>query len=161
MADSLEPKKNYSPILISIFCIGIILFILFTQCEVSNIKLKPKDASLILIILALLAYINNYQMLFLLLLGMFLFVYFAPNEMINKLFSPFIKKKEKKSIIKNNIEIDDQISVDIPDMNTDNEITLDTDIEIDDNIEDDIEHSKVDVEGPEEDLYLTAKKKIN
>jgi len=160
MADSLEPKKNYSPILISIFCIGIILFILFTQCEVSNIKLKPKDASLILIILALLAYINNYQMLFLLLLGMFLFVYFAPNEMINKLFSPFIKKKEKKSIIKNNIEIDDQISVDTPDMNTENEITLDTDIEIDDNI-DDIEHNEVDIEGPEEDLYLTAKKKIN
>lgn len=160
MADALEPKKSYSPILISIFCIGIILFILFTQCEVSNIKLKPKDASLILIILALLAYINNYQMLFLLLLGMFLFVYFAPNEMINKLFSPFIKKKEKKSIIKNNIEIDDQISVDTPDMNTENEITLDTDIEIDDNI-DDIEHSEVDIEGPEEDLYLTAKKKIN
>lgn len=160
MADSLEPKKSYSPILISIFCIGIILFILFTQCEVSNIKLKPKDASLILIILALLAYINNYQMLFLLLLGMFLFVYFAPNELINKLFSPFMKKKEKKSIIKKNIEIDDQISVDIPDMNTDNEITLDTDIEIDDNI-DDIEHNEVDIEGPEEDLYLTAKKKIN
>lgn len=88
-------SKNFSPILISIFCIGIIFFILITQCEVSNIRLKPKDASLVLIFLALLAYINNYNWLFILLLGAFIFIYFAPNEYVNKIFSQFIKQKKK------------------------------------------------------------------
>ena len=96
-------KKNISPILISVFCIGIIIFILFTQCEVSNVKLKPKDASLVLIFLALLAYINNYHILFIILLGVFMFLYFSPSDYVNKIFTPFLKKKQDvqtKSIIK-------------------------------------------------------------
>jgi len=160
MTDIDIPKKNYGPVLISLFCVGIIIFILFTQCEVSNIKLKAKDASLVLIFLALLAYINNYQFLFLLLLGVFIFIYFAPNELINKLFAPFIKTKPMKSIIKKPKE---NIEIETPELTTDNEITLDTDIEMEEMPEsiivfDDAEDNK-ELAGPEEDIYLEAKKK--
>jgi len=167
-------KKNYSPILISVFCIGIILFILFTQCEISNVKLKPKDASLVLIILALLAYINGYHLLFLLLLGVFIFIYFSPNDSINNLFLKFFNKEKKiekplRSIMKKpkKVEIEDTvdtIEIETPDATTDNEstmdqepltdseITLDTDIELDEDIEE--------PHNTEGDYYMNIKKKI-
>lgn len=158
MSDIEVAPKKISPFLISIFCIGIILFILFTQCEVSNIKLKPKDASLILIFLALLAYINNNTKLFLFLLGSFLFIYFTPNNFVLNFLSKIIPEKKPKSIIKKKVVIED------PNPENDYEdtesmggtevtdITLDTDIELDDIAE---------PENIEEDPYLTAKKRIN
>lgn len=159
------PTSNkLSPILISIFCIGIIFFILFTQCEVSNIKLKPKDASLVLIFLALIAYINNYNLLFLVLLGTFIFLYFGNGEYINKLISGFFKKEndKPKSIIKKpkKVRIEEEhfetpeITIDTDlETTTDNEITIDTDIDLDDNIDE--------PQNTNGDVYMMAKKQIN
>jgi len=153
-------QNKFSPVLISIFCIGIIFFILFTQCEVSNIKLKPKDASLVLIFLALLAYINNYNVLFLMLLFSFIILYFSPEDYINKILSPFFKKDKPKSIIKKSKEKKVRIEEEIPDIDietdvettTDNEITIDTDIDLDDNIDEPI--------NTDGDIYMSAKKEI-
>ena len=64
----MNENSRISSVIVSVFCIGIIVFILFTQMEISTIKLKMKDASLILIFLALLVYINGYEKLFLALL---------------------------------------------------------------------------------------------
>lgn len=118
-------NNNYNSVIVSLFCVGIILFILFTQCEVSNIKLKMKDASLILIFFALLAYINGYEKLFILLLIAFVLIYFTPQKYFDKFFSPIIKKKsilKKENITE---EIDEKTYT------TDNEPTIDIDIDID------------------------------
>ena len=65
--------------------------------EISTIKLKLKDASLILIFLALLVYINGYEKLFLVLLLVFVIFYFTPSEYTNRIMSYFT---QKKSILK-------------------------------------------------------------
>jgi high-affinity Fe2+/Pb2+ permease len=65
--------------------------------EISTIKLKLKDASLILIFIALLVYINGYEKLFLVLLLVFVIFYFTPSEYTNKIVSYFT---QKKSILK-------------------------------------------------------------
>lgn len=126
-------KSKYRNVIVSLFCVGIILFILFTQCEVSNIRLKMKDASLILIFFALLAYINGYEKLFILLLVIFVLIYFTPQKYINKFFSPILKKSinQPKSIIKEK-SIPDDITEKT--YTTDNEITIDTDIDVYDDI---------------------------
>jgi len=93
----MNENSRISSVIVSIFCIGIIVFILFTQMEISTIKLKLKDASLILIFLALLVYINGYERLFLLLLLVFVIIYFTPNDYFNKVLSYFT---QKKSILK-------------------------------------------------------------
>ena len=108
-----------------IFCIGIIFFIFMTQCKLSKIQLKMKDASLILIFFALLAYINGYEILFVLLLLSFTLIYFTPQKKFDKYFSLFIKKEsneELNELKENTIDTIDTIE------------TNETDIEIDDNI---------------------------
>ena len=93
----MNENSRISSVIVSVFCIGIIIFILFTQMEISTIKLKLKDASLILIFLALLVYINGYEKLFLVLLLVFVIFYFTPSEYTNKIVSYFT---QKKSILK-------------------------------------------------------------
>jgi hypothetical protein len=93
MIENLQ-ENRISSVIISIVCVGIILFILFTQCEISNIRLKPKDASLLLIFIALLAYINGYEKIFLLLLFIFVVIYFTPTKYIEDISSLFITKKQ-------------------------------------------------------------------
>ena len=93
----MNENSRISSVIVSIFCIGIIIFILFTQMEISTIKLKLKDASLILIFIALLVYINGYEKLFLVLLLVFVIFYFTPSEYTNKIVSYFT---QKKSILK-------------------------------------------------------------
>ena len=93
----MNENSRISSVIVSIFCIGIIIFILFTQMEISTIKLKLKDASLILIFIALLVYINGYEKLFLVLLFVFVIFYFTPSEYTNKIVSYFT---QKKSILK-------------------------------------------------------------
>jgi len=118
-------ESRMSPIVISLICIGIILFILVTQCEISNIKLQAKDASLVLIILALLAYINGYNVLFMIILGIFVLVYFAPPKYINK-FMSFIRPQDNKPFLpalKKSQQHQNE------DSHTETEITLDTDID--------------------------------
>lgn len=158
----IEKKTNstLTPVMVSIFCVGIILFILFTQCEISSIKLKPKDASLILIFLALVAYINQYHILFLVLLGTFIFIYFSPNDFINNIFSKFIKTKPKSIIKKTKkvrIEPEEILSPEITletEGMSETEITLDTDIDID--IDDELDEPQ----NSKEDIYMNAKKEI-
>jgi hypothetical protein len=111
-------------IIISIFCIGIILFIFMTRCKVAKIQLKMKDASLILIFFALLAYINGHEILFIILLLSFSIIYFTPQNYFDKYLSNFLGKKGKN--------IPHKIPHEIPYENTIE--TVDTDIEIDDNI---------------------------
>ena len=93
----MNENSRISSVIVSVFCIGIIIFILFTQMEISTIKLKLKDASLILIFLALLVYINGYEKLFLFLLLMFVIFYFTPSEYTNRIMSYFT---QNKSILK-------------------------------------------------------------
>jgi len=111
-------------IIISMFCIGIIFFIFMTRCKVSKIQLKMKDASLILIFFALLAYINGHEYLFVFILLAFSIIYFTPQHYFDRYLSKFLGKKDKKNIyqeplqeptIENSetdIEIDDNITID-------------------------------------------------
>ena len=147
MIENLQ-ENRISSVIISIVCVGIILFILFTQCEVSNIRLKPKDASLLLIFIALLAYINGYEKIFLLLLFIFVVIYFTPTKYIEDISSLFITKKQInnrstfKRLDRHSLQHNEEQPNEQPDEqpneqldNQDNEsqanteITLDTDID--------------------------------
>lgn len=120
-------------IIISMFCIGIIFFIFMTRCKVSKIQLKMKDASLILIFFALLAYINGHEYLFVFILLAFSIIYFTPQHYFDHYLSKFLGKKEKKipkeppqelpqeSTIETEIEIDDNITIDEQDDQVDQE----------------------------------------
>jgi hypothetical protein len=111
-------------IIISMFCIGIIFFIFMTRCKVSKIQLRMKDASLILIFFALLAYINGHEYLFVFILIAFSIIYFTPQYYFDHYLSKFLGKKEKKVLnqeplqeptietIETDIEIDDNITID-------------------------------------------------
>lgn len=111
-------------IIISMFCIGIIFFIFMTRCKVSKIQLKMKDASLILIFFALLAYINGHEYLFIFILLAFSIIYFTPQHYFDQYLSKFLGKKDKKishqepmqeptiETIETDIEIDDNITID-------------------------------------------------
>jgi hypothetical protein len=111
-------------IIISMFCIGIIFFIFMTRCKVSKIQLKMKDASLILIFFALLAYINGHEYLFVFILLAFSIIYFTPQHYFDSYLSKFLGKKDKKNIYQEppqeptietsetDIEIDDNITID-------------------------------------------------
>lgn len=110
-------------IIISMFCIGIIFFIFMTRCKVSKIQLKMKDASLILIFFALLAYINGHEYLFVFILLAFSIIYFTPQHYFDNYLSKFLGKKDIKieqeppqeptiETIETDIEIDDNITID-------------------------------------------------
>ncbi len=83
-----------------------------------------KDASLILIFFALLAYINGHEYLFVFILLAFSIIYFTPQHYFDSYLSKFLGKKDKKNIyqeplqeptIENSetdIEIDDNITID-------------------------------------------------
>lgn len=108
-------------IIISIFCIAVIFFIFMTRCKVAKIQLKMKDASLILIFFALLAYINGHEYLFVMLLLAFSIIYFTPQHYFDSYLSKFLGKKEKKILRQ---EPPQELTIE----------TIETDIEIDDNI---------------------------
>ena len=151
----MNENSRISSVIVSVFCIGIIIFILFTQMEISTIKLKLKDASLILIFIALLVYINGYEKLFLVLLLVFVIFYFTPSEYTNRIMSYFT---QKKSILKKVrvVEEQEQEPEEEPeeeyeqeeqeeiDDNYDNESQANTEITIDDDIEnEDIQINKI------------------
>lgn len=155
----MNENSRISSVIVSVFCIGIIIFILFTQMEISTIKLKLKDASLILIFLALLVYINGYEKLFLVLLLLFVIFYFTPSEYTNKIVSYFT---QKKSILKKVRVVEEQEPEQEPDEeyeqeeqdededqeeiddNYDTESQANTEITIDDDIEnEDIQINKI------------------
>ena len=130
---------TWFPNLINIVGIIVVIVIFFTQSEKSSIKLKAKDASLILVLLAFMAYINGYEKLFILFLVSFLIIYFLPMEKISNLFG-----KNKKKVVRRIRRIDpeeyeqepeqEQEVYDEMESQSENEITLDTDIE-EDNVE--------------------------
>ena len=157
----MNENSRISSVIVSIFCIGIIIFILFTQMEISTIKLKLKDASLMLIFLALLVYINGYEKLFLVLLLVFVIFYFTPSEYTNRIMSYFT---QKKSILKKVRVVEEQEQEQEPeqepdeeyeqeepeedqeeiDDNYDTESQANTEITIDDDIEnEDIQINKI------------------
>ena len=158
----MNENSRISSVIVSVFCIGIIIFILFTQMEISTIKLKMKDASLILIFLALLVYINGYEKLFLVLLLVFVIFYFTPSEYVNRVMSYFTQKKsilkkvrvveDKDSEPEEYQEQEEQEEQEEPeeqeqyeiDDNYDNESQANTEITIDDDIEnEDIQINKI------------------
>jgi hypothetical protein len=124
--------------------------------EISTIKLKLKDASLMLIFLALLVYINGYEKLFLVLLLVFVIFYFTPSEYVNRIMSYFT---QKKSILKKVRVVEDKELEQEPEEyeqndeeeyqdeyqdETDNESQANTEITIDDDIEnEDIQINKI------------------
>ena len=155
----MNENSRISSVIVSVFCIGIIIFILFTQMEISTIKLKLKDASLILIFIALLVYINGYEKLFLVLLLVFVIFYFTPSEYTNRIMSYFTQKKsilkkvrvveEKEQEPDEEYEQEEQYEeleseeTEIDD-NYDNESQANTEITIDDDIEnEDIQINKI------------------
>jgi hypothetical protein len=152
----MNENSRISSVIVSIFCIGIIIFILFTQMEISTIKLKLKDASLMLIFLALLVYINGYEKLFLVLLLVFVIFYFTPSEYVNRIMSYFTQKKSilKKVRVVEDKELeqepeeyeqnDEEEYQDEYQEETDNESQANTEITIDDDIEnEDIQINKI------------------
>lgn len=155
----MNENSRISSVIVSVFCIGIIIFILFTQMEISTIKLKLKDASLILIFIALLVYINGYEKLFLVLLLVFVIFYFTPSEYTNRIMSYFTQKKsilKKVRVVDNKEQEPDEEyeqeeqyeeleseETEIDD-NYDNESQANTEITIDDDIEnEDIQINKI------------------
>jgi len=155
-------NKNYNNVIVSLFCVGIIIFILFTQCKVSNIKLKMKDASLILIFIALLAYINGYEKLFILLLVVFVLVYFTPQKYFDNFFSPLIGKEQKTKEKIQKREVKNTLTEETNEK-TDNEITIDADIDvdIDVDIEDPIDEEFDGIVYSEENVREEIRKKNN
>lgn len=157
----MNENSRISSVIVSIFCIGIIIFILFTQMEISTIKLKLKDASLILIFLALLVYINGYEKLFLILLLVFVIFYFTPSDYFNNIMSYFTQRKsilKKVRVVENkDHESDEEYEQDEQyeeqeseqneiDDNYDNESQANTEITIDDDIENyDIENNDIQI----------------
>ena len=155
----MNENSRISSVIVSVFCIGIIIFILFTQMEISTIKLKLKDASLILIFLALLVYINGYEKLFLVLLFVFVIFYFTPSHYVNRIMSYFTQKKSilKKVRVVEDRELEPEPDEEYPpeqeeqgeeqseiDDNYDNESQANTEITIDDDIEnEDIQINKI------------------
>ena len=154
----MNENSRISSVIVSIFCIGIIVFILFTQMEISTIKLKMKDASLILIFLALLVYINGYEKLFLVLLLVFVIFYFTPSEYMNRIMSYFTQKKSilkkvrvvedkepepDEEYLEQEYQEEEQEQEEIDD-NYDTESQANTEITIDDDIEnEDIQINKI------------------
>ena len=157
----MNENSRISSVIVSVFCIGIIIFILFTQMEISTIKLKLKDASLILIFIALLVYINGYEKLFLVLLLVFVIFYFTPSEYMNRIMSYFTQKKsilKKVRVVEEQEqepdeeyeqeeqekEEDQEQEQDEIDDNYDTESQANTEITIDDDIEnEDIQINKI------------------
>ena len=144
----MNENSRISSVIVSVFCIGIIIFILFTQMEISTIKLKMKDASLILIFLALLVYINGYEKLFLVLLLVFVIFYFTPSDYFNNIMSYFTQKKSilKKVRVVEEVEPEQEPEQEQEDEYTeqDTESQANTEITIDDDIEnDDIQINKI------------------
>jgi hypothetical protein len=104
-----------------------------TRCKVSKIQLKMKDASLILIFFALLAYINGHEYLFFFILLAFSIIYFTPQHYFDNYLSKFLGKKEKNpspqepsqeptiETIETDIEIDDNITIDEEEQEKSNE----------------------------------------
>ena len=84
-----------------------------------------KDASLILIFFALLAYINGHEYLFVILLLSFSIIYFTPQYYFDHSLSIFLGKNEKKIHLQEPLQEPPQE----PTIET-----IETDIEIDDNI---------------------------
>jgi hypothetical protein len=138
----MNENSRISSVIVSIFCIGIIIFILFTQMEISTIKLKLKDASLMLIFLALLVYINGYEKLFLVLLLVFVIFYFTPSEYVNRIMSYFT---QKKSILKKVRVVEDkELEQEPEEYEQNDESQANTEITIDDDIEnEDIQINKI------------------
>jgi hypothetical protein len=140
----MNENSRISSVIVSVFCIGIIVFILFTQMEISTIKLKMKDASLILIFLALLVYINGYEKLFLFLLLVFVIFYFTPSDYFNNIMSYFTQKKSilKKVRVVEEVEPEhepeqeeyqeDEYTEQDTESQANTEITIDDDIENED-----------------------------
>jgi hypothetical protein len=156
----MNENSRISSVIVSVFCIGIIVFILFTQMEISSIKLKLKDASLILIFLALLVYINGYEKLFLFLLVIFVIFYFTPSKYSNKFMSYFTPKKsilkkvrvfeeqeqelEQEQEQEQEQELDEYSQQEEQEDNNDTESQTNTEITIDDDIEnEDIQINKI------------------
>ncbi len=154
----MNENSRISSVIVSVFCIGIIIFILFTQMEISTIKLKLKDASLILIFIALLVYINGYEKLFLVLLLVFVIFYFTPSEYMNRIMSYFTQKKSilkkvrvveepeqepDEEYLEQEYQEEEQEQEEIDD-NYDTESQANTEITIDDDIEnEDIQINKI------------------
>ena len=154
----MNENSRISSVIVSVFCIGIIVFILFTQMEISTIKLKLKDASLILIFIALLVYINGYEKLFLFLLLIFVIFYFTPIKYSNKIISYFTPKKsilKKVRVVEEvepevepepepELEHEEYYEQEEQDDNYDTESQTNTEITIDDDIEnEDIQINKI------------------
>lgn len=158
----MNENSRISSVIVSVFCIVIIIFILFTQMEISTIKLKLKDASLILIFFALLVYINGYEKLFLVLLLVFVIFYFTPSHYVNRITSYFTQKKsilkkvrvveeqeqepepeEYEQDVQEEYQEEEQEQTEIDD-NYDTESQANTEITIDDDIENiDIQINKI------------------
>ena len=116
-------------IIISLVCIGVIGFIIFTQCNIKKLEFKSKDLSLIILVFSFILYINGYEKLFLIFLVGFIIIYFVPIKNLKNIYSKISnneetddsnkikkekkkKKNEKKEEIKKKEEEDeDTISI--------------------------------------------------
>ena len=154
-------------ITISLLCIAIITVLFFTQYDIKKLNFEPKDASIILLVLAFVAYVNKYEKLFLLFLGIFILIYFIPLEKLKSFIQPitaqisFFKKegfsnkddneentktkkknKSKKKVEPKIIDEPEDDDLDNDEITIDDQISVLEDIDEDSNVEAKIEKFK-------------------
>ena len=121
-------------ILISVLCVMVAFFIFYTQSDFSSFSLPNKDASLILLVFAVFAYVNKHEILFIILLILFVIIYFVDNQKIKKIINPLFKYFETKKPEpieekpKENKVLEIETTLDLNTENT-NEFTIDDNID--------------------------------
>ena len=132
--------NNYSNMVITLLCVGIITLLFFTSFNFKNLNFSPKDLALLLLLFAFLFYVNGYDKMFILSSCLFLVFYFVPHEKLKSLYSQYLqnhvekiskprggkKSKEKESFKNNNLDEDSDSSTEDDDENGENyEVTID------------------------------------
>ena len=113
-------------IIISLVCIGVIGFIIFTQCNIKKLEFKSKDLSLIILVFSFILYINGYEKLFLIFLLGFIIIYFVPIKNLQNLYLKISKKEvdEEKKIKKDKKKKKDEKKEEIEKKEEDDEDTI-------------------------------------
>jgi hypothetical protein len=171
--------NNYSNMVITLLCVGIITLLFFTSFNFKNLNFSPKDLALLLLLFAFLFYVNGYDKMFILSSCLFIVFYFVPQEKLESLYSQYLqnhiekiskprggkKSKEKESFNNknansqnNNLDEDSNSSTEDDDENGENyEVTIDDPL-TNNTMQDDAENEE---EMHNENVLMDIQKKEN
>lgn len=88
--------NNYSNMVITLLCVGIITLLFFTSFNFRNLNFSPKDLALLLLLFAFLFYVNGYDKMFILSSCLFLVFYFVPQEKLGSFYSQYLQNHVEK-----------------------------------------------------------------